>query len=201
MRTPSPDRVRHRDGRGVPPAPGGRRPSRSFDVVSCTSRPRDCLETRLFPDLEYTYAALTHEVAYQGLLHNRPAPCTPASPRPSSGSRRARRRAGRAAGPPCPAWGAVGAGGRLSPPGRAPGHGAGHHPRGHRPPGTGARGRRPSPRDPGDDRADRPPHRPPERTSPARRVGAHGGAPPTRRRGTPGRSATRTGSRGLPPSW
>src|SRR5262249_58897223 len=29
-------------------------------------------ETRLFPDLEYTFKhALTHEVAYQGLLHDR----------------------------------------------------------------------------------------------------------------------------------
>ena len=92
---------------------------------------------------------------------------------------RARRRAGRAAGPPRPARGAVGEGGRLSPPGGAPGHGAGRQPRGHRPPGAGARGPPPSPRDPGDDRADhRHPHRPPERAPPARRSGAHGGAPP-----------------------
>ena len=52
-------------------------------------------------------------------------------------------------------------------------------PRGHRPPGAGARGPPPPPRDPGDDRAHhRPPHRPPERARPARRVGAHRGPPP-----------------------
>ena len=46
-------------------------------------------ETRLFPDLEYTFKhALTHEVAYgRGCSTNGSALCTPASPRPSSGSR------------------------------------------------------------------------------------------------------------------
>ena len=84
-------------------------------------------ETRLFPDLEYTFKhALTHEVAYQGLLHERRralhARIVEAIEQLSP--ERARR-AGRAAGPPRPARGAVGEGGRLSPPGRAAGHGAG----------------------------------------------------------------------------
>ena len=161
-------------------------------------------ETRLFPDLEYTFKhALTHEVAYQGLLHERRralhARIVEAIERLSP--ERARR-AGRAAGPPRPARGAVGEGGRLSPPGGAPGHGAGGQPRGRGPPGAGARGPPPSPRDPGDDRADhRPPPRPPERAPPARRVGRAWGTTSTRRRCSPGRSATRTGSRGSPPSW
>jgi class 3 adenylate cyclase len=138
-------------------------------------------ETRLFPDLEYTFKhALTHEVAYGGLLHERQArPARPNHRGPRAALARARRRAGRAAGPSRPARGVVGEGGRLSPPGGAPGHGAGRLPRGHCPPGAGARGPPPPPRDPGDDRADhRHPHRPPERARNPRRVGAHAGAPP-----------------------
>ena len=45
-------------------------------------------EAGLFPDLEYTFKhALTHEVAYQGCSTTGGARSTPASPRPSSGSR------------------------------------------------------------------------------------------------------------------
>ena len=107
-------------------------------------------ETGLFPDLEYAFKhALTHEVTYGSLLqerrrilHARARRCDRAAPRGSP------RRADRAARPPRPARRGVGEGGRLSPSGRAPGHGAGRLPRGRCPPGAGARGAPPSPREP-----------------------------------------------------
>ena len=72
------------------PAPGGRRHRQGRALRAAARRSPSCprrtcgaglahlqaaeflYETRLFPDLEYTFKhALTHEVAYQGLLHDR----------------------------------------------------------------------------------------------------------------------------------
>ena len=77
-------------------------------------------ETSLFPDLEYTFKhALTHEVAYGGLLAGAPARAARADRR---GDRDAPpgppRRAHRAARPSRPPGRAAGEGGGLSPPGR-----------------------------------------------------------------------------------
>ena len=107
-------------------------------------------ETRLFPDLEYTFKhALTHEVAYQGLLHERRralhARIVEAIERlsPERVAEQAERLAHHALRGEL--WEQ---GGRLSPPGRAAGHGAGGLSRGRDPPGAGARDPPPSPRDP-----------------------------------------------------
>jgi predicted ATPase len=86
-------------------------------------------EVRLFPDLEYTFKhALTHEVAYQGLLQDRKralhARITEAIEQlPSDRVAEHPERL-----PSRPEWGAVGEGGRLSPPGGAAGYGAGRKP-------------------------------------------------------------------------
>ena len=59
-------------------------------------------ETRLFPDLEYTFKhALTHEVAYGSLLQDRRTPCTPGSWSHRALLSRPADRARRTAGPPC----------------------------------------------------------------------------------------------------
>ena len=65
---------RHRQGRALSAAPGhrrraGARGARRADHLQAAEF---LYETRLFPDLEYTFKhALTHEVAYGGLLHER----------------------------------------------------------------------------------------------------------------------------------
>ena len=60
-------------------------------------------ETSLFPELEYTFKhALTHEVAYGSLLHERAERCTPGSSRPSSGSTRTAWRSTSSAWPTTP---------------------------------------------------------------------------------------------------
>ena len=89
-------------------------------------------ETRLFPEHEYTFKhALTHEVAYGSLLlerrrvlHARIVEALEAL------AGRAGGRAGRTAGPPCPAGGGVGQGPGVLPAGRGEGHGAVGLPRG-----------------------------------------------------------------------
>ena len=89
-------------------------------------------ETRLFPEREYTFKhALTHEVAYGSLLqerrralHARIVEALEALRRGPGG------RAGRTAGPPCPAGGGVGQGPGLLPAGGGEGHGAVGLPRG-----------------------------------------------------------------------
>ena len=89
-------------------------------------------ETRLFPEHEYTFKhALTHEVAYGSLLqerrralHARIVEALEAlAARPAG-------RAGRTAGPPCPAGRGVGQGPGLLPAGGGEGHGALGLPRG-----------------------------------------------------------------------
>ncbi len=70
----APGRRRHRQGRGRPAAPGHCRRAGARGARRAHAPPgREFLyETRLFPDLEYTFKhALTHEVAYGGLLHER----------------------------------------------------------------------------------------------------------------------------------
>jgi predicted ATPase len=109
-------------------------------------------ETRLFPDLEYTFKhALTHEVAYQGLLHERQralhARITEAIER-LAGERTAEQ-AERLAHHALRR--VVGKGRCLSPPGGAPSHRAWGLPRGRCPPGAGGQGSPRSSRDPGDD--------------------------------------------------
>ena len=154
-------------------------------------------ETRLFPDVEYTFThALTHEVAYEGLLHDRRrilhARITAALEQlaPERAAEQAERLAHQALRGEL--WDkAVG----LSAPGGASGHGAGRQSPGDCPLGAGARSAPPSPREPGDDRTDhRHSPRPPKRASPARRVGAHGGTPP---RG----GVARQGARRPAPAW
>ena len=89
-------------------------------------------ETRLFPEREYTFKhALTHEVAYGSLLqerrrvlHARIVEALEALAGGPAG------RAGRTAGPPCPAGRGVGQGPGLLPAGGGEGHGAVGLPRG-----------------------------------------------------------------------
>ena len=72
-------------GKDVPFALCGRSQSTTRTICAAAwpiSRPpSSCYEARLFPDLEYTFKhALTHEVAYASLLHERRRrACTPAS--------------------------------------------------------------------------------------------------------------------------
>ena len=72
---PAPGGRRHRQGRALAAAPGdrGRAGGGRCARGSPISRPRSSSTRRgLFPDLEYTFKhALTHEVAYGSLLHER----------------------------------------------------------------------------------------------------------------------------------
>ena len=109
-------------------------------------------ETRLFPDLEYTFKhALTHEVAYGSLLQERRRAL---HARIVEAIERARRgpagRARRAAGPPRPAGRGLGQGGHLPPAGRRQGLGAVGQPGGGGVLRAGAGGPATSPGDPRD---------------------------------------------------
>ena len=76
-------------------------------------------ETRLFPELEYTFKhALTHEVAYGSLLQERRRALHARIVEALGGARRRPAgRAGRTAGPPCPAGRGVGQGPGVLPAG------------------------------------------------------------------------------------
>ena len=158
-------------------------------------------ETRLFPDLEYTFKhALTHEVAYGSLLQEPAQPCTPGSSRPSSAS--------------IPTgWPSTSSGWPTTPCGGSCGR--------RRPRTSARRAPRPlarsanreavayfeqalaalaaSPRDPRDARAGhRPSLRPPERAPPARRVRTDLRAISAKPKASPGRSTISSDSAGCP---
>ena len=144
---PAPDRVGHRHGRAVRPAPGRRRPAgggaaprprpppgRRVPLRDARSSPTSSTRSSTRSPTRWPTAACSRTGG---------ARSTPASSRPSSGStpsalaEQVERLAHHAL-----RGRAVGEGGRLSPPGGAPGHGAGRQPRGRRPPRAGARGAR-----------------------------------------------------------
>ena len=100
-------------------------------------------ETRLFPDLEYTFKhALTHEVAYGSLLQDRRrgAP-RPDRRRPSSASTRTGWPSTSSGWPTTPSGGSCGIRRRLSPPGRPAGAGPAR-PTARQPAGSSRRWRR-----------------------------------------------------------
>src|SRR5467141_3699162 len=82
-------------------------------------------EARLFPERDFTFKhALTHEVAYNGLLLEAAAGAARAHCRgPRSPCERPGDRAGRAPGAPCPAGGGLGQGPGVLPAGGREGHG------------------------------------------------------------------------------
>ncbi len=82
----APDRRRHRQGRAARPAAGHRRAAEEalHRGLAHLQAAEFLYETRLFPELEYTFKhALTHEVAYGSLLQERRRALTPGSSRPS----------------------------------------------------------------------------------------------------------------------
>ena len=193
------DGGRHRQGGAVPAAAGHRRGARGrrSHRSPALQAAEFLYETRLFPELEYTFKhALTHEVAYGSLLqerrralHARLVEALERTPR------RPARRAGRTAGPPCRAGRGVGQGRDLLPAGRRQGPRPRRVPRGGGPLRAGP----PGPRAPARARRHQGagPRSPPRVGTPAELTGRVWAAPrPVGRGRGPGPGARRPGPAG-----